>query len=284
VAATRELLLTAGPARLDGVQVIGVDEHKWSPVLGADADGLVTVTCDLTDVVAGHGPARLLDMASGRSAAAMAGWLAARDQTFRDGVQIVAMDGFGGDKSAAVEPPSPGTSSTCAASAFSKTPSATAAAAGTRSTGYGARGAPETGCSPTASGPVSPRCLPTTPTSRSRRPGVPTSSSSTPTPSATRNAGKTLPTTLIDKLRTELPAGLDELATLARTLHRRRTDILAYFDHRASNGPTEAINGRLEALRRNALGFRNLVNYRIRALLHGGALALQIRKRPETAG
>ena len=46
------------------------------------------------------------------------------------------------------------------------------------------------------------------------------------------------------------------------------------FDHRASNGPTEAINGRLEALRRNALGFRNLLNYRIRSLLHCGALAL----------
>jgi transposase len=33
--------------------------------------------------------------------------------------------------------------------------------------------------------------------------------------------------------------------------------VLAYFTRRASNGPTEAINGRLEALRRNALGFRN---------------------------
>ena len=34
VEATRELLLTAGPARLDGVRVIGVDEHKWAHVLG----------------------------------------------------------------------------------------------------------------------------------------------------------------------------------------------------------------------------------------------------------
>jgi hypothetical protein len=34
------------------------------------------------------------------------------------------------------------------------------------------------------------------------------------------------------------------------------------------------INGRLEALRRNALGFRNMVNYRIRSLLHSGNLAL----------
>ena len=66
--------------------------------------------------------------------------------------------------------------------------------------------------------------------------------------------GKTLLTSVIDRLRTGLPAGLEELATLGRTLHRRRDDVLAYFTHRASNGPTEAINGRLEALRRNALG------------------------------
>ena len=56
----------------------------------------------------------------------------------------------------------------------------------------------------------------------------------------------------------------------------RRDDILAFFDHHASNGPTEAINGRLEALRRNALGFRNLTHYRLRSLLHCGNLAHRI--------
>ena len=35
-------------------------------------------------------------------------------------------------------------------------------------------------------------------------------------------------------------------------------------DLEPSNGPTEAINGRLEALRRNSLGFRNLTHYRWR--------------------
>jgi hypothetical protein len=35
---------------------------------------------------------------------------------------------------------------------------------------------------------------------------------------------------------------------------------------------TEAINVRLEALRRNALGLRNLANYCWRSLLHSGAL------------
>jgi len=63
-------------------------------------------------------------------------------------------------------------------------------------------------------------------------------------------------------LRAGVPAGLGETAQLGRTLWRRRVDILAFFDHHASNGPTEAINGRLEALRRNALGFRNLTHYR----------------------
>ena len=86
--------------------------------------------------------------------------------------------------------------------------------------------------------------------------------------------GKTLLAQVIDALRAAVPTGLDELATLGRTMQRRRDDVLAYLTHRASNGPTEAINGRLEALRRNALGFRNLINYRIRSLLHCGALAL----------
>jgi transposase len=94
--------------------------------------------------------------------------------------------------------------------------------------------------------------------------------------------GKTLLSTLIELLRRGLPAGLEERGQLGRTLRRRRDDVLACFSHRASNGPTEAINGRLEALRRNALGFRNLINYRIRSLLHCGSLALQIRKSPMT--
>jgi hypothetical protein len=49
---------------------------------------------------------------------------------------------------------------------------------------------------------------------------------------------------------------------LARTdLTKRAVDVLAYFDRPGtSNGPTEAINGRLEHHRGSALGFRNLTN------------------------
>ncbi|NMX04550.1 transposase, partial [Mobiluncus mulieris] len=49
------------------------------------------------------------------------------------------------------------------------------------------------------------------------------------------------------------------------------------FDHpHSSNGPTEAINGRLEHLRGTALGFRNLINYRIRCLLETGGFKKQL--------
>lgn len=49
------------------------------------------------------GPARLLDLVPGRSAAALADWLAAQSQQFRDQVDVVAMDGFAGYKTAATE-------------------------------------------------------------------------------------------------------------------------------------------------------------------------------------
>ena len=77
--------------------------------------------------------------------------------------------------------------------------------------------------------------------------------------------------TLIDALSHGVPAQLTELITLGRTLKRRATDVLAYFTRPGtSNGPTEAINGRLEHLRGSALGFRNLTNYIARSLLETG--------------
>jgi transposase len=65
-------------------------------------------------------------------------------------------------------------------------------------------------------------------------------------------------TGLINSLRRGVPAALEELAQLGRTLHRRRHDVLTYFDHHASNGPTEAINGRLEAFASQRPGISKL--------------------------
>jgi len=86
-----------------------------------------------------------------------------------------------------------------------------------------------------------------------------------------RAAGKTALRKVIDALSTGVPTPLTELITLGRTLTRRAGDVLAYFDRPGtSNGPTEAINGRLEHLRGTALGFRNLTNYILRSLLDTG--------------
>jgi transposase len=90
-------------ARLDGVRVIGVDEHRWSHTRRHGEDGYVTVIIDLTPVLEGSARARLLDLVPGRSAAALRSWLSGQSASFRDQVQVVAMDGFGGYKTAAAE-------------------------------------------------------------------------------------------------------------------------------------------------------------------------------------
>lgn len=79
---------------------------------------------------------------------------------------------------------------------------------------------------------------------------------------------------LIASISHGVPAALREVATLGRTLAKRSADVLAYFDRPGtSNGPTEAINGRLEHLRGTALGFRNLTNYIARCLLEAGGFS-----------
>ena len=91
-----------------------------------------------------------------------------------------------------------------------------------------------------------------------------------------KSEGKKLKERIINTLRKGLPAGLEELAQLGRTLWRRREYVLAYFDIGASNGPVEEINGRLEHLRGIALGFRNLDNYILRCMIHSGQLQNRI--------
>jgi transposase len=92
-----------------------------------------------------------------------------------------------------------------------------------------------------------------------------------------RRAGRTLMTKLIQSLSHGVPGSLSEVITLGRTLKKRAPDVLAYF-HRpgTSNGPTEAINGRLEHLRGSALGFRNLTHYIARSPLEAGGFRPQL--------
>jgi len=86
-----------------------------------------------------------------------------------------------------------------------------------------------------------------------------------------RTRGRELMTALIETLSHGVPAALSEVITLGRTLNKRAEDVLAYLERPGtSNGPTEAINGRLEHLRGSALGFRNLTSYIARSLLETG--------------
>ena len=94
-----------------------------------------------------------------------------------------------------------------------------------------------------------------------------------------RHHGRQLMTGLIESVGHGVPAALTELQRLGRTLKQRAADVLAYFDRSGtSNGPTEAINGRLEHLRGIALGFRNLTNYIARSLLESGGCRPQLHR------
>ena len=95
-----------------------------------------------------------------------------------------------------------------------------------------------------------------------------------------RRQGRELMVKLIDSIGSGVPKALTEIVTLGRTLKKRAADVLAYFDRPGtSNGPTEALNGRLEHLRGSALGFRNLTNYIARSLLETGGFRPQLHPR-----
>jgi transposase len=170
VLAEGKRVLIDDTTRFDGVKVIGADEHVWRHTRRGDK--YVTVIIDLAGIRDGTGAARLLDMVEGRSKQAFKTWLAQRSDAWRDAVEVVAMDGFTGFKTATTE---------------------------------------------------------------------------------------------------ELPDAVTVMDPfhVVRLAGRPGT----------SNGPTEAINGRLEHLRGSALGFRNLANYIARSLLETGGFRPRLHPR-----
>lgn len=283
VLAEGKRLLIDDPARFDGVTAIGVDEHVWRHTRRGDK--YVTVVIDLTPLRAGTGPARLLDMVEGRSKKAFKAWLAERDQAWRDQVEVVAMDGFTGFKTAAEEELP---EATAVMDPFHVVRLAGDAVEKCRrrvqQQVHGHRGRKED--------PLyrARRTLLTgadllTDRQYSRIQGVFEIDDHVQVEATwafyqhvvaayrepDRAKGKEMMQSLIAKLGRAVPKKLIELAALGRTLKKRSADILAYFDRLGtSNGPTEAINGRLEHLRGSALGFRNLTNYIARSLLESG--------------
>ena len=61
-----------------------------------------------------------------------------------------------------------------------------------------------------------------------------------------------------------------ELRRLGKMLRRWRTEIVAHHTTGASNGPVEAANLLIKAVKRSGRGFRKTANYRLRILLAGG--------------
>ncbi|MBG6226785.1 transposase [Arthrobacter sp. CAN_A2] len=271
------------PGRFDGVSAIGVDEHVWRHTRRGDK--YVTVIIDLTPIREKTGPARLLDMIEGRSKQVFKDWLAGRPQAWRDGVEVVAMDGFTGFKTAASEElpdavpvMDPFHVVRLAGDGLDRCRQRVQQA----TTGHRGR----------AGDPLyrARRTLHTgadllTDRQQARLSTVFAAEDHVEVEATwgiyqrivaayrepNKARGKQLMQGVIDAVATGVPAALTEIRRLGRTLKQRATDVLAFFDRPgASNGPTEAINGRLEHLRGSALGFRNLTNYIARSLLESG--------------
>ncbi len=243
---------------------------------------------DLTPVRDGSGPARLLDMVEGRSKAVFTTWLDAQTAAFRAGIEVVAMDGFTGFKTAETVPDAVAVMD----------PFHVVALAGDaldrcrqriqqQTRGHrGRTGDPLYGIR---------RVLRTGAELLTAKQKTRLGDDAHVQVEATwlfyqrivaayrdpdRAAAKTALTAIIAELASGVPAVLTELITLGRTLKRRPVDILAYFDRpHTSYGPTEAISGRLEHLRGTALGFRNLTNYIARALLETGGFRPRLHPR-----
>ena len=281
-------LVYDNPSHLDGVRILGVDEHVWKHTRRpGQPSSFVTVLVDLTPLVDGTGPARLLDMRPGRSAEVLRTWLNECTPGFRTNVQVVTMDGFAGYATAVDE----------ALPAATKVmdPFHVVHLAADKLTGCRQRLQRETsGRRGRKDDPLYKhrRTLLTrtnylTGRQKQRLDLLWATDDEYVALEVTwmfyqdliqvyghpkKSEGKKLMERIINTLRKGLPKGLEELAQLGRTLSRRREDVLAYFDIGASNGPVEAINGRLEHLRGIALGFRNLNHYILRSLIHSGQL------------
>jgi transposase len=82
----------------------------------------------------------------------------------------------------------------------------------------------------------------------------------------------TLAALWLDRLVEDLSdSPIPELGGMARTLRRWRNQILAWHTTGASNGPAEALNLLIKKIKRVGHGFRRFANYRLRVLLYTGA-------------
>ena len=267
--------------RLGRVNALGVDEHVWSHV-GLPGSGLVTGIVDHSRDENGRPRARLLELVKGRTGAAYGNWLAAQGREFTHGIRTATLDPFHGYANAIRD----------------ELPEAITVLDAFHVVKLGGQALDEVRrrVQQNTLGHRGRAGDPLYGIRRSLQIGVEhLTSQQIARLNANLVAGDpdhevTLAWHCYQKLRSVYHARAEqgrrivgeilgsftscpipEIARLGRTLRRWRTAILAYFDtDGASNGPTEAVNGVIETMRRVARGFRNFENYRLRALLAAG--------------
>ena len=269
--------LVDDPHRLDGVHTLGVDETAF--LAATPSSGTVFAT----GIVALNGRARLLDVVEGRSGNALAGWVSARDQDWRDGITIAALDPFRG-YATALRTTLP--RATRVLDAFHVVRLGLDAVDQVRrrvqQQTLGQRGH--------AGDPLFRirRLLRRGHEHHTERSwtrllaGLAAGDDDQQVgrawiaaqelrllyrePDGNR-AERRLLRWFTDVADDEIP----ELVRLARTLDTWRPELLAYFDTGGvSNGPTEAVNSLIKKVKRVGHGYRNFTNYRLRLLLHCG--------------
>lgn len=282
--------LADDPARYQGVEVLGVDEHIWhhSPRPGKGPKEL-TGMVDLTKRADKHGKkkpqARLMDLVSGRSGPAYAGWLQARGTEFTTGVKIATLDPFRGYANAIDDQLA---DAVAVLDAFHVVRLGLKAMEDTRRRVqqqqlghrghkndplYRIRNVLRAGIEK-----LSERQIARLEAGlEAGDPGYEVTIAwhcyqQLRSAFATKNLheGKTTALKVLESFHT---CPIPEIARLGRTLRAWRQQFLAYFTTgRANNGGTEAINGIIELHRRIARGFRNPANYRLRMILAAGRL------------
>jgi transposase len=275
----RGIRLVDDPARLAGVNAVGVDETAFLRGTGTHPTMFVTGIADLT---AGR-PARLLDVVEGRSGTVLGGWLARRDEPWRDAITTASLDPFRGYATALTRQ-LPG--AVRVLDPFHVCQLAIGAVDDVRrrvqqeTTGHrGRAGDPLYGLRRVLRrrhDRLSPRAW------RRLEAGLEAGDPHGEVALAWDTAQKVMALyrlqnpaeqadralTLIAALRT---CPIPELGRLGRTLHAWRDELLAAFTHPGvSNGPTENLNLKIKNTKRVARGYRNFANYRLRLLLNHG--------------
>ncbi|AEG43902.1 transposase IS204/IS1001/IS1096/IS1165 family protein [Isoptericola variabilis 225] len=278
--------LAADESRFAGVTSLGVDEHLWHHgERRTKGPKELTGMVDLTRDAGGRVRARLLDLVPGRSKKAYADWLSERGPHFRAGIDVAALDPFGGYKAAIDDQLA---DATAVLDAFHIVRLGTQVVDEVRrrvqqdTTGHrGRKGDPLYGIQTILRAGA--ENLTDKQLARLARAieaderheevllawqcaqQLRAAYQATSLAEGRRRAEKVL--------ATFHTCPIPEVARLGRTLRRWREAFLAYFTTgRANNGGTEAINGIIELHRRLARGFRNRENYRLRMLLAAGGL------------